>query len=172
MTDGIFPDEMTQWSKESTWWTGTGPQYTFYFDSTYYLSDITLSVDNNDDYLIEYTTDGIDWHTLFTIDENDGEITETQGGFDILSSIAGDDEYLSVLDFETVVAKAVRVSATDGDGNYAINEIQTFGTPRAGTFSNASFRIWHSGPGRNPEETDSVIMREQSRARAARLNLI
>jgi len=105
------------------------PQYTFYFDSAYYLSDITLSVDNNDDYLIEYTSDGIDWHTLFTINENNGEITETQGGFDIMNSIAGDDEYLSVLDFETVVAKAVRVSATDGDGNYAINEIQTFGPP-------------------------------------------
>ena len=75
MTDGIFPDETTRWSKDSTWWMGTDPQYTFYFDAAYSLSDIALSVDNNDDYLVEYTTDGIDWHTLFTIEKADGEIT-------------------------------------------------------------------------------------------------
>jgi hypothetical protein len=129
LSDGTFPTEGTRWSKDSTWWLGTESQFTFYFDSAYYLTDIILSVDNNDDYLIEYTMDGVGWYTLFTIDETDGDVLESDGGLDIMSSVSADDEYVSAIDFETVVATGIRVSATDGDGRYSLSEIQAFGTP-------------------------------------------
>ena len=131
LTDGVLPAEGTQWSKSSTWWNTTTPVFTFTFDESL-IEEITLSVDNNDDYVIQYRNGDTDWATLVAIDADDGNVNaHNPGGQDTMSSDAslGDAIYMPTLDFSPVVATQIRIFAVGGDNSYSIGEVQLSGTP-------------------------------------------
>ncbi|NTU53473.1 MAG: PEP-CTERM sorting domain-containing protein [Chlorobiaceae bacterium] len=118
LIDGEIPDEGTWWaSSTNVYWNGTAPFFTLEFDSVYTLVDLLVQVDNNDDYLIQYSLNGADWVGLYTIPGSAGNIN---GGMDTFIP--------SEINFSPVNARYIRLSALDGDNMYAISEVQAFGT--------------------------------------------
>ncbi len=128
MIDGIIPVEHTDWRVHTTYWGGTGAQFTIDYGALFLIEDLVVSVDNNDYYTVEYSTDHSTWSNLFDISKNVGE----QGyGMDTMSTVAGNTEYIASLDFTTVTAQYLRIFATGGDNSYSVGEIQAYGIPNA-----------------------------------------
>ena len=124
LTNNSFPNETESWSTNTTWWMGTSPQFTFLFDQML-VEEVTLSVDNNDSYQVQYTADGLIWSNLFDIKSTDGE---SKMGMDTMSSDSTDAEFISSIDFSSQTAVGLRVFATSGDNHYSVGEFQAFGT--------------------------------------------
>lgn len=121
ISDGIFPYEGSVWSGSSiVWWNGTATALTLTFDQVYSLQDVTLSVDNNDSYVVQTSLDGMNWTTLFTVSASYGEI---DWGMDTMSSVSGESEYVSGLDFQATEALYARILATSGDNLYSVGEL-------------------------------------------------
>jgi len=137
INDGEFPEEKTYWQINTTWWwtsygTSSDVAFTFDYGSIYAIEDIVLSVDNNDTYRVEYSLDNTTWSDLFTIYPNYGEIPATPpGGMDTMSTVFGDAEYVSGIDFDTVTAQYLRISGEGSDYLYSIGEFQAHGSPVA-----------------------------------------
>lgn len=135
LTDGVIPDEWSRWSKDTTWsvvkpkannpfdWSAN--VYTFDMGGTYNVQDITLSVDNNDSYVVEYSTDGTNWSNLFTVSKQYGDVWY---GMDTFSTDSDNDQYLAALDFAPVEAQYLRIYWAAGDLCYSVGEFQAFGT--------------------------------------------
>lgn len=125
--DGVIPAENSAYNGANTVsWTGTSVTLTVDFGQLYTLSDVTLSVDNNDFYRVQISEDGTTWNTLFTVLSFDGEIGF---GMDTMSSVLGDPEYVESIDFPTVSARYARIYAIAGDGAYGVGEMQFNGIP-------------------------------------------
>ncbi len=112
-------------SATGVWWYGTAPQFTIDLGSVYTVDDLLVSIDNNDDYKVEYSANNSSWSGLFSIARSYGEIG---WGMDTMTSIKGDPEYISGIDFAPVEARYLRISATDGDNKYAVSEVEARGT--------------------------------------------
>jgi hypothetical protein len=134
LNNDIFPDEGSAadagseaGNKAPVWWNGNGADkvFQFTFNDLYRLEDVTLSVDHNDRYVLEYSPNSTDWYALFSVAVSLGEIGS---GMDTMSTVVGDPEYVSQIDFSPVEARAVRISASDGNKPYAIGEVTFFGT--------------------------------------------
>jgi hypothetical protein len=121
LSDGTIPAEGTYWQAASNvWWTSTDTYFTLDFGSLYTLEHLLLSVDNNDTYEIQYSTNGTVWSTLYTIYASAGNVAESPGGLDTFDE--------SEIAFTAVAARYLRLMATSGDGAYAIGEIQASGS--------------------------------------------
>ena len=102
----------------------------------YYVDDIRCSVDNNDDYIITYSTNNIDWSLLLSISK---DIGNSNDGMDTFSTIQNDPDtfmgeiwYEESIDFTSpVIAQYIRVkSSTEpgaGDNAKAVGEFQAIG---------------------------------------------
>jgi hypothetical protein len=124
--DGVFPAEASVWNQaDKVWWTGTGVTLTLDFGSVYNVADVVLSVDNNDSYAVEYSTDNNIWNSLFNVLAGYGEIGF---GMDTMSSVAGSTEYVPGIEFAVTSARYLRIRATGGDGYYSVGELQAFGS--------------------------------------------
>ncbi len=127
LIDHVIPNEGTYWRADTNvWWYGTDPVFTIDLGSTYKVEDVVVSVDNNDDYEVEYSLDNTTWTHLFSIDNTYGEIT---WGMDTMSTDFTDPEYVSQIDFTPVQARYLRIFATDGDYMYAVAEVEPYGQP-------------------------------------------
>ncbi|MBU1195367.1 MAG: discoidin domain-containing protein [Proteobacteria bacterium] len=145
LTDGTFPGEGTRWDSTATvqfsrYSENANTEYfTFDMGSLHTIDDIIISVDNNDSYKIEYSTDNSTWSSLTTAYLSFGEVG---GGMDTLSSFSGNTEYVSGLDFDpSGPARYIRIYVDGwanvisrdfsepriGDGAFAIGEFQAFG---------------------------------------------
>ncbi len=69
-------------------------------------------MDNNDGYLLEYSTDYSTWASLLTVSSGVGEIG---WGMDTMATDPSDSEYVSQFAFTPREARYVRIQATDGD---------------------------------------------------------
>ncbi len=128
VNDGFVPPETTVWTSASNvYWNGTGVEFIFDLGGNALVRDILVSVDNNDSYLAQYSTDGVNWNALFVIDPDDGEIPVFPGGMDTLSSEAASLEYLPAMDFAGQIARYISFEAIGGDNSYALGELQVFG---------------------------------------------
>jgi hypothetical protein len=125
--DGNIPDERTSWTDSSNvWWDGTTPTFTIDLGDIYIIEDITLQVDNNDNYRVQYSLNNSVWNTLFTIDSGFGDV---DWGMDTMTTISGDSKYISEIDFSSPVnARYIRIFATGGDNKYAVSELDAYGT--------------------------------------------
>ena len=87
------------------------------------VSGLLLSLDNNDDYAVDYSTDGNSWARLVNILASNGNIVSGMDTFRLGSADAADGGDPTFL---PVVAQYLRFYATAGDGSYAIGDIQVF----------------------------------------------
>src|SRR5688500_12239439 len=73
IVNGSVPAEWTEWTASSNvWWQGTATSFRLDFGSVYVVQDVLVSVDNNDDLRIDYSTDGTSFTNLVYIDRNYG----------------------------------------------------------------------------------------------------
>lgn len=145
IADGVIPDEGSAWNgTASAYWRGEGKSITLTFDQVYELHDLVLSVDHNDNYLVEVSLDEVSWSELLFVPWYRGERGQ---GMDTFSTRAGDPEYageldlwlltLPAIDFDPVIARYARISGVGGrrilgfgpDNNYAVGELAFYGKP-------------------------------------------
>jgi hypothetical protein len=109
------------------------PAFTIDLGAKFNVTGVLWSVDNNDSYTLQTSTDNVTFSTLFTVQIADGNIAVSPGGMDTMTSFAGTD-FVANMAFSPVDARYIRVSAVDGDGLYSIGEVQAFGqlTPVSG----------------------------------------
>lgn len=125
--DGVFPAEGSIWTgATNVHWVGSTPVFTLDLGSIYQITDVTLSIDNNDDYVLQWSANSVAWENLFTISKFYGEIGS---GMDTMSTDHNNPEYIPGLDFSVVQAQYLRFFATGGDNLYSVGEIQAFGSP-------------------------------------------
>jgi hypothetical protein len=128
LTDGFIPANGTGWTSDTNvYWNGTVPTFTLKFNGVYNVNDLLIQVDNNDDYRIDYSLNGSDWTTLYTISSSLGSVGYGMDTFTQADML-----------FSPFTAQYIRVQATGGDNMYAISEIQAFGTavvPEPGTLA-------------------------------------
>ena len=127
LTDGVVPADYSLWNDPANVsWTGTGTALTFDLGQPFLLTDITLSVDNNDYYFLQVSNDGAQWSALTTVLAFDGPVTS---GMDTFSSLTGSPDYSAFIDFQPQSARYVRLQAVGGDGFYSVGEVSFQGTP-------------------------------------------
>ena len=127
--DGEIPSEYTRWTTDTAWWSTGNPtsEYiTIDYGELFTIEDIILSVDNNDAYRVDFSTDNSSWTQLFAFEENVSE--DVTWGMDTISTIAGDQEYVAALDFNPVQAQYFKIYATGGDRSYSVGEFSAYGT--------------------------------------------
>lgn len=124
MIDGVVPHEGSPWNHGTTYWSGRDTSFTYDMGGVFKVEDLQLSVDNNDGYIISTSLDGVHFSTLIIIQAAHGEIW---AGMDTFSTVAGNPEYVSAIDFLSVNARYLRIQALNGDNYYSIGEFQAFG---------------------------------------------
>jgi len=125
VADGFVPPENTGWTaSENVFWTGYDTAITLDYGSSHHITDVLVSVDNNDFYQLEYSLDGINYSPLFTILASDGNVPVSPGGMDTMSTDASSPEYVAGIDFVPVDAQFLRFSAVPGgDALNSVGEI-------------------------------------------------
>ena len=136
LIDNVFPDEGSAWNGVGNvyWYHNDDPvkderKFTIDLGGLYYVEDISLSVDNNDDYTVEYSRNMEDWSHLITVLKTYGEIGN---GMDTMSTVDIDPEYVVQIDFDTAVeSRYLRMFHVreGGDSYYAAGELQAWGSP-------------------------------------------
>lgn len=118
LTDGYVPPEWTGWTAgTNVYWVGTQPVFTLDFGSIYNLTGILIQVDNNDDYVMQYSLNNSSWNNLFFIPHHAGDVGWGMDTFTVQENV-----------FSPVNARYIRAFAVSGDSSYAISEIQAYGT--------------------------------------------
>jgi hypothetical protein len=116
LTDGIFLPVGRQWNIGTVYWQGGAPDtsdvITITLAQASTVDSLHLEADNNDAYSVSYRDPGGSWHLLTTIDPN----TDSHWGLG--------DGYAA---FASVSATAFQITATGGDGSYAVSEFQANG---------------------------------------------
>lgn len=121
LTDGVFPADYTLWNDPGmVAWTGTSTALVFDLGSLHTLQDVTLTVDNNDFYFLQVSTNGTQWNALTTVLAFDGPVTS---GMDTFSSDASSPDHSAFIDFQPQLARYVRLSAVGGDNLHSVGEV-------------------------------------------------
>lgn len=130
--DGVFPAQGQEWLTETAWWQGLTDAVTFDLGGTKVLTGVELSLDNNDSYVIDVSSDGITWTSLAAVGQNQGSVG---WGMDRFSTQADSPFFLNSLTFAPTQAAFVRVMATGGDNLYSVGEValNVSAVPEAGT---------------------------------------
>jgi hypothetical protein len=125
--NNFIPPEWTAWTDlNCVWWYGTVPNFVVDLGGQYQVQDILVQVDNNDNYKVDYSTNNVTYTNLFTISSGYGEVG---WGMDTMSTVSGNSEYISQIDFSTVTARYLKIYATNGDNCYSVSELQAYGSP-------------------------------------------
>lgn len=142
--DGVIPPDGSPYfnANNIVRWQGLAPQFTIDLGSLHTISDIVVSLDNNDTYILESSTDGVNYSSVFTVLSSYGQVAPNPGGMDEMNSIVGTTEYVSQLDFASFNARYFRIYATGttGGNDFGIGEIQAIGAvavaaPEPGTLT-------------------------------------
>ena len=115
-------------------WFGTDTTFLFDFGSEVLVTSLLIACDDNDAYLIEYSSNGIDFANAFEFVASDGPQT---GGIDILTTnpsfpFSPTDNRTPAFvgrEFTAINARFLRVSSTAGDNAKSIGEFQAFTSP-------------------------------------------
>jgi len=116
LTDGTFLPVGQQWNIGTVYWQGGVPDTSDVISITLAqaatVNSLHLEADNNDAYSVSYRDLGGSWHALATIDPN------TDSGWGL------GDGYAS---FASISATAFQITATGGDGSYAVAQFEADG---------------------------------------------
>lgn len=118
--DAAFPAQGQEWRTETAWWQGLTDTVTLDLGGIKALTGMELSLDNNDSYVIDVSTDGLSWTSLAAVGQNEGSVS---WGMDRFSTQSDSPFFLSSLTFAPTQAAFVRVTATGGDSLYSVGEI-------------------------------------------------
>ncbi len=115
ISNSVFPGEGSVWTgPQCTYWYGTAPYFVLDLGGNFNLNAITVSVDNNDSYRIDYSSDNSSWAGLHTIAIGEGNIG---WGMDTFFDIPVD-----------VSARYLKIYSIGGDNMYSIGELNAYGS--------------------------------------------
>lgn len=117
--DGNFPADWTNWTTDSAWWVGEQGAVTFAFDKAYAISGLKLTVDNNDFYRVQLSTNGTQWDNYDIVLAFEGAV------------LGGQETFVRSVTTTAPVYKYARVFALGGDSYYSVGEVQFTGTAAA-----------------------------------------
>ena len=113
VVDGLFLPEQTYW-QTGVWWNGLTPNIVINLGGLYQINSLTGQADDNDTYRVSYWDFGTSsWQTAWDVPQIYSYGLVTRGPYSLPTPITTDE-----LKFE----------ATGGDNNYAVSEIQAFGS--------------------------------------------
>ncbi len=125
--DGRFAAQGTPWNGDRcVYWEDELATFVFDLGAEYQVVDILLQVDDNDIYMVEYSEDGLNFTPLVVFYVGYGSM---DSGLDSMSTDPGNPQYASIPPPDAVQARFLRLTASSGDGNYALAEFQIFGYP-------------------------------------------
>jgi hypothetical protein len=135
--DGVIPPEETPFDAGglTVSWSGTDVSFTMDLGAVFNISNILYSVDNNDSYELDYSTNDLTFTKLFANGIDSGAVSAAAGGldtevsFDTPSIPVSTFEVNPTMNFSPVDARFLRVEAVAGDNLYGIGEVTPFGTP-------------------------------------------
>jgi hypothetical protein len=129
-SDGRFLDRFQQWDEGAVWWEdlAIGDDDDRWIEielrGTWAIGEAIVQADNNDSYRISYRDPATgDWKQLWVVppDYAFGMVTRPSQYDDSARQA-----------FPAVVTDALRVEALEGDGMYAVSEVEVFGTSADG----------------------------------------
>lgn len=129
--DDQFPPQGQFWQDETAWWTDFNENVTYTLSGAYLVTGLTVSLDNNDAYLIEGSTNGIDWASMLFVPVIAGSVG---GGMDNFSTIVGNPFYDINLVFTSAVVSQIRITSLDGDALNSVGELQLAAVPEPGAW--------------------------------------
>lgn len=135
--DDAFPVEEQYWQEETAWWTGFTDSVTYALSAPTLISGLTVSLDNNDSYVIEGSTDGDTWSTMLFVGASVGNVEVFPGGMDTFSTLASHPQYDAGLAsiFNPMTASLVRIMAVDGDSANSVGELALTAVPEPGAWA-------------------------------------
>jgi MYXO-CTERM domain-containing protein len=144
VADGFVPPENTFWTDPvNVFWTGFDTAITLDYGASHRITDVLVSVDNNDVYRLDYSLDGINYTPLFTILTTDGNVQVSPGGMDTMSTDSSSPEFVSGIDFTPVDARFLRFQAiTGGDTLSSVGEIMAVSAELGGAVPEPSTYGW------------------------------
>lgn len=131
--DDAFPAEWQYWQDETAWWMQFTDSVTYTLSAPTLINGLTVSLDNNDSYVIEGSLDGDTWSTLLFVGASIGSVG---GGMDTFSTIASHPQYDAGLAgiFNPMTASLVRITAVDGDALNSVGELAVTAVPEPGAW--------------------------------------
>ena len=131
--DDQFPPETQYWQQDTAWWTGFTDSVTYTLSGAYEVTGLTVSLDNNDSYIIEASTNGTDWNMLLFVGASVGNVNY---GMDTFSTLVGHPQFDALLGsiFTPAAASQIRITSVDGDGLNSVGELQITAVPEPGTW--------------------------------------
>jgi hypothetical protein len=107
---------------------------TYTLSSATVISGLTVSLDNNDSYVIEGSLDGRNWHKMLFVGSTMGSVSF---GMDTFSTLAGHPQYDAGLAsaFAPMAASMLRITAVDGDTQHSVGELQVTAVPEPGAWA-------------------------------------
>lgn len=129
--DGYAPPNFTPWQTDAAWWDTPNQSIVFAFDQAYQLSSALVTLDWNDVYKFEVSTDNVSYVQLFTTSglwAQPANANVNAGQVTIPVSFALTANSYSYL----------RVSGVFGDGFYSVGEVSLQGVavvPEPGTLA-------------------------------------
>lgn len=125
LLDGKFAAPGTSWNGDRcVFWEDELATFVFDLAAEYQIVDVLLQVDDNDIYTVEYSDDGLNFTPLVVFYVGYGS---TGSGLDSMSTDPGSPQYAAIPPRDPVQARFLRLSASSGDGKYALAEFQVFG---------------------------------------------
>lgn len=129
--DDQFPAQGQFWQSQTAWWTNFDEAVTYQLNGTYLLSGLTVSLDNNDSYQIEVSTNAVDWTPVLFVGASLGSVN---GGMDTFSTLIGHPFFNANLLFTPAMASQIRITALDGDAFNSVGELQVSAVPEPATW--------------------------------------
>lgn len=123
--DGQTPAEETAWNDDAcVYWEKPQARFVITLDGVYQITGLAIQADNNDDYVIETSTDGKSFSPLLVVLGDWGGVFS---GMQSLSTLPGDPHFVPEMAFKPASAKYVRLSARNGDEAYSVSELTLYG---------------------------------------------
>jgi hypothetical protein len=121
MSDGILPAQSIPWDSAScVHWKDRSATFVIDIEKTGIVRDMTLQVSGDDLYLIEASMDGVSFREILRIlPEYGGKAPE----MDTMSTSGESIHFMKEIDIDPFQARYLRITASGGDGKYAVSEV-------------------------------------------------
>ncbi|MEW6265013.1 MAG: EF-hand domain-containing protein [Thermodesulfobacteriota bacterium] len=124
--DRIVPREETEFMDPTcVYWNKDDTYFVIDLGKVVQIEGITIQCDNNDDYRLEASEDGRNYSPLLDVSGDFGDIAF---GMETISTLPGDPQYVPEAVMTPTRARYLKLSASGGDGAYAVSEVLIFGT--------------------------------------------
>lgn len=128
--DGFTPAEGSVWEDDGiVYWEDLEAYFVVDLGRAYEVTAVQIQVNVGGRYRIDYSLDDREYISLVEIV---GAVGDKGSGMDTISTLPTDPEYVIDLDFFPAEARYLKIYAVEGDGPYAVSELQVYAVERRG----------------------------------------